>query len=241
MRGATAIAALALWLTAVPLGTARPVGRGARMQRILQTPALPPDDQVSSHEGIRKMQTGPTPAPTRSRLEEALYVGDASNVTVEELRTALDAVADEVASVTATVAAIPWGQPAQNLSLTWDPSQDSIQLEISDIEHTAALFTTNHPSGSTKYILATAGYSVFGYGGRMAAFGANSLAMLWSANLNGTDFDVAMINVVRWLLGEDGSAVATAALAPRIVTAHLPTTFWCVASTVAEGLPALLS
>jgi hypothetical protein len=209
MRAAAAIAAVLLWLAAVTsMGTAKPVGRGGRMQRVLQTPS--------------------------DRLQTALYVGDASNVTVEELRAALDAIVDEAANVVTTVAAIPWGQPAQNLSLTWDPTHDSVQLDLVDTEHTAALFTTNYhyknPSGSTKFILATAGYSVYGHGGRMAAFGANPLARIWAQNLNGsTDFDVAMINVVRWLLGEDGSATATAALTPRIVTVHLPDSFWCVA------------
>ncbi len=176
-----------------------------------------------------------TPAPTRNRLQTALYIGDASNVTLGELRTALRAVVDEAANLSATVAAIPWGEPAQHLSLTWDPSHDSLQLQISDIQHTAALFTTNYqykdPSGTTKFILATAGYSVFGQGGRMAAFGANPLAIQWKTlgnNTGGSEFDTAMINVVRWLLHEDGSATSTSALTPRIVTAHLPgqSSFW---------------
>lgn len=92
-------------------------------------------------------------------------------MTIEELQGALDAVVDEAANVTTTVAAIPWGQPAQNLSLTWDPTRDSIQLYISDFQQTAPLFQSNQPVTSKTYILATAGYSVFGLGGRMAAFG----------------------------------------------------------------------
>lgn len=37
-----------------------------------------------------------------------------------------------------------------------------------------------------------------------------------------------MVNVIRWLLGEEGSATSTWALTPRIVTAHLPENQWCV-------------
>lgn len=57
MRGAAATAALAMWLTAVRFGTAKPVGRGARMQRVLETPAVLPDDHGSIHGDARELHS----------------------------------------------------------------------------------------------------------------------------------------------------------------------------------------
>lgn len=176
-----------------------------------------------------------TAAPTRSRLEEALYAGNASDVTIAELRAEFDSLVQTAAGTASAVSAILWGQPAQNLSLTWDPSHDSVQLKMGDSVNAAPLITSNYnykdPSNTATAILAIAGRSLGGQGGRMAAFGGNPLANLQEQqSLIGTDFDTAMINVVRWLLGQEGSATATSALTPRIVTAHLPgdSSYWCV-------------
>jgi hypothetical protein len=111
-----------------------------------------------------------------------------------------------------------------------------VQLGVADAIHTAPLFVSNYnyknPGSTSDKILAIAGYTLIGEGGRMAAFGGNPLANLWasSSNGNGTDFDTAMTNVVRWLLGQEGSATSNSALTSRIVTAHLPgvSSYWCV-------------
>jgi hypothetical protein len=176
----------------------------------------------------------PSVTPTRSPLEDALYTGDASNVSIQELRTEFDSLAGAAASTVAIVSDILWGQPAEDLSLTWDPTHDSVQLRMGDSVHKAPLITSNYnyksPTSTSTSILAIAGDTLAGQGGRMAAFGGNPLANLWANNQNSAGFDTAMVNVVRWLLGEDGPATATAALTPRIVTAHLPgsSSFWCV-------------
>lgn len=153
-------------------------------------------------------------------------------MTIEELRAEFDSLVQASLGTDIIVSAIPWGQPAQNLSLTWDPTHDSVQLTLGDAVNAAPLLVSNHnykdPNSASNKILAIAGTSLAGQGGRMAAFGGNPLANIWAGNQNGTGFDMAMINTVRWLLGQESSATPISALTPRIVTAHLPgvSSYW---------------
>ncbi len=151
------------------------------------------------------------------------------------MRTEFNALVQSSIETADDVATVPWGEPAQDLSLTWNPSHDSVRLSIGDSINTAPLFVSNYnykdTSNPTTGILAIAGNSLVGEGGRLAAFGGNPLVSLWDAvgnNIGGSGFDVAMVNVVRWLLGQNGTATSTSALTPRIVTAHLPgqSSFW---------------
>lgn len=147
-------------------------------------------------------------------------------VTTEELRAEFNALVESLNGAAVDIANVPFGQPAQDLSLTWNPSSESVLLRLADSVNTFALFRANrnygNPNKTDTPVLGIAGRALSGQGGRMAAFGGNPLAHLQPGNFVGTGFDTAMINVVRWLLGEEGSATATSALTPRIVTAQLP-------------------
>ena len=203
------------------------------------SPTTPTGAPTSPTVAPSSQPTMQPPVPLATSMQVALATGSSANVTVSDLVLALSNVTQRCISTYNTITTIPFASyPTTisarrsrralqsvgytNISMSWDPTHDSVFFQVSDPIWSAPLLRVNSPDTATG-ALAIAGTALAGKGGKFAAFGTNPLHDLAkypgrNGGAGDSGFNQSIANVARWLLQNNDLS----SLGINVVVAHIP-------------------